>query len=173
VYTTLQFKEGQYFSTALLISLSIIVVELLGESVKDALPAIFNWLPFIVMAVLMIVACNRYSSTTQGEVRFRTIFTYGIIVTMLVAVMVVAYRFTYLYMLFPEIKANTIAEARNEMANSSNASENELDAAADLIGRVFIPFAVAGSFVSTLISGIISYVIGAVWVVRKHSTKTP
>lgn len=169
----MQFKEGQYFSTALLISLSIIIVELLGESVKDALPALFNWLPFIVMAVLLIVACNRYSGIPQVEVRFRTIFIYGIMVTMLVAVIVVAYRFAYLYILFPEIKANTIAEARSEMANSSNASENELDAAADLIGRVFIPFAVAGSFISTLVSGVISSVIGAVLAVRKHNTQMP
>lgn len=169
----MQFKEGQYLSTALLISLSIIVVELLGESVKDALPALFNWLPFVIMSVLIIVACNRYSSVIQAEVRFRTIFIYGITITMLVAVIVVAYRFTYLYILFPEIKANTIAEARSEMANSANASENELDAAADLIGRVFIPFAVAGSFISTLVSGIIGSVIGAVLIVRRINTQTP
>lgn len=169
----MQPKGNLYFSTAIFISLSIILFELFGELANNSLPAFFNLLPFIVMALLMVVVCRLYSKEIQEEIRFRKIFVYGVKVTLIVTVIVVAYRFMYLYILFPDIKATTVAQARSEMGSKGDIAENELDAATNLIDRMFIPFAVAGSFVSTLISGLIGSVIGAVAIKRLKNTHLP
>jgi hypothetical protein len=154
-------KRKTYINVCLIISLILVLVDLIGKFADLTFTTWFKWLPSILLIVALIIACKSFGKERNGEVTFGNVFGYGFKVTIFITCIMVIYTLLSLYFIFPEMKDLAIEQTRKQMEEKGTLSQDNMDTALAMTKRLFIPFAIAGVIIGTLIIGVIGSLLGA------------
>ncbi len=144
----------------LLISLIVIVLGIAGYFTDLAFSGWYNWVVNIVMFVAIIIACVHFANQKEGYVTFGNVFSHGFKITLVIALIVLAYSLVSTTVLFPEIKEKAIEMQRTKM-EERGMSEDQIETGMNFAKKYFLAFMVFGVIIGTLIFGAIASLIGA------------
>lgn len=159
--TPMEPKKKTFVNVALVISLILIIVDLIGRFANLTFNSWFKWLPSIILIVALIFACIAFGKEREGNVTFGNVFGYGFKVSAIVTGIMLLYTIIALMFIFPETKDMALEQARKQMEEKGTMSQDNIDAAIGMTRRLFMPFAIAGVIIGTLIIGAIGSVLGA------------
>lgn len=154
-------KRKTFVNVALVISLILIIVDLIGRFANLTFTTWFKWLPAIILIVALIIACMSFGKENNGNVTFGNIFGYGFKVSAIVTGIMLIYTLIALFFIFPETKDMALEEARKQMEAKGTLSQDNIDTALSMTRRLFIPFAIIGVVIGTLFIGAIGSLLGA------------
>jgi ABC-type antimicrobial peptide transport system permease subunit len=77
------------------------------------------------------------------------------------------YTLLSIYLIFPETRDVAIDEARKQMEKQGKMSDDQIDQAIEMTKKFFLPFAIGGSVIGTLIVGAIASLLGAAFAKKK------
>jgi len=164
-------KVTSHITKGLIISLILIVLDLMAGFANFRYATWYRWLPSILMAIGLIWACISYGSQKDNNVTFGNVFGHGFKTSVVIACITVLFAILSITLIFPETKDIAIEQARKQMEEKGEMSEDMIDKALDITRRMFVPFAILGVVVGTLIVGAIISLIGAA--VTKKNPQTP
>ena len=153
--------KKKYINTALVISLILVVIELVGKFAGFTFDTWFKWLPSVLLIVALIIACRNFGKERSGNVSFGNVFGYGFKVTLIVTGIMLIYTILALFFIFPEMKDLVIEEARKQMEEKGTLSQDNIDTALAMTRKLFIPFAILGVIFGTLLIGALGSLLGA------------
>jgi uncharacterized membrane protein YciS (DUF1049 family) len=154
-------RKKTFVNVALVISLILIIVDLIGKFANLTFTTWFKWLPSLILILALIVACTSFGKENNGNVTFGNVFGYGFKVTAIVTGIVLIYTIIALLFIFPETKDMALEQARKQMEEKGTMSQDNIDAALAMTRKLFMPFAIAGVIIGTLLIGAIGSVLGA------------
>jgi uncharacterized membrane protein YciS (DUF1049 family) len=154
-------KKKTFINVALIISLILILVDLVGKFANLSFTTWFKWLPAIILIVALIIACMSFGKENNGNVTFGNVFGYGFKVSAVVTGIMLIYTIIALFFIFPETKDMALEEARKQMEAKGTLSQSNIDAALSMTRRLFTPFAIIGVVIGTLLIGVIGSLLGA------------
>jgi hypothetical protein len=132
----------------------------------------YAWASYIIILGGIIWACYTYAQDMENNVTFGNVFAHGFKVSAVLASFTVIYTILSITVLFPEVKEQALELTRSEMEKQGVLGDAEIDQSVSMISKFFLPFAIAGAALGTLIIGVISALIGAA-VVKKNPNPTP
>jgi hypothetical protein len=145
----------------LIISLVLIVIDLIAGFAKFKFETWFTWIPTIVLCIMLIWACISYANQMSNSVTFGNVFAHGFKTTAVVACLMLIYTLLSVFVIFPETKELALEKAREQMEKDQRLSESDIENGIEMTRKLFLPFAIAGSVIGTLIVGAIASLIGA------------
>jgi NADH:ubiquinone oxidoreductase subunit 6 (subunit J) len=145
----------------LIITLILAVLDLVGGFAHLKLETWFKWIPTLVLCAAIIWACISYGSQLNGNTTFGNAFAHGFKTSAVVACILILYTLLSIYIIFPETKDLAIEEARKQMEAKGNIPDATIDQALEMTRKFFLPFAIGGALIGTLIVGAIASLIGA------------
>ena len=154
-------KRKTYINIGIIISLILVLVDLIGKFAGLTFVTWFKWLPSVLMIVALIVACRSFGKERNGQVTFGNVFGYGFKVSVFVTIIVLVYTILSLYFIFPEMKDLALEQARKQMEEKGTLSQDNIDTALAMTKKLFIPFAILGVIIGTLLIGVIGSLLGA------------
>lgn len=132
----------------------------------------FSWISYIIIVGGLIWACITYANDMKHNVTFGNVFAHGFKVTAVLASITVIYTVLAVTVIFPEMKDKALDMARKQMETNQDLSESQIDQALEMTQKFFIPFAIGGALIGTLIIGCIGSLIGAA-IAKKNPHPTP
>jgi hypothetical protein len=153
-------KSSDVLSKALLISLLLMVVDLVGGFAHLRFESWFKWTSTAVFIAALIIVCINYGKQ-HDEVTFGKVFGYGFKISALMALFMLVYTLLSIYVIFPEFKDELLVRTRSDMEAKGGLSEEQIDSAVSMTKKFFIPFAFIGTIVYTLVIGCIGSLLGA------------
>jgi uncharacterized membrane protein len=154
-------KGKSFVNIALVISLILILVDLIGKFANLTFATWFRWLPAIILIISLIFACRNFGTQQGGNVSFGKVFGYGFKISAVVTAIMLVYTIIALYFIFPEMKDMAVEEARKQMEAKGTLSQANIDTALEMTRKFFMPFALIGVVIGTLIIGAIGSLLGA------------
>jgi uncharacterized membrane protein YciS (DUF1049 family) len=154
-------KKKTLINLAQIKSIILILVDLVGKFANLSFATWFKWLPAIILIVALIIACVSFGKENNGNVTFGNVFGYGFKVSAVVTGIMLIYTIIALSFIFPEMKDMALEEARKQMEAKGTLSQSNIDAALSMTRRLFIPFAIIGVVIGTLLIGVIGSLLGA------------
>jgi Protein of unknown function (DUF4199) len=145
----------------LIITLILALIDLIGGFAHLKMETWFRWLPTCVLVAAIIWACINYGSQLNGNTTFGNVFAHGFKTSAVVACILILYTLLSIYIIFPETKDLAIEAARKQMEEKGNIPEANIDQAMEITRKFFLPFAIGGALIGTLIIGAIAALIGA------------
>ncbi len=170
LYTRMDHVKQLNLRISLIISLCLGSIDLIGNSATLSSLRWFKWLPFFTMIALIFFACKEFQKRTKGPVRFRSTFSYGFKITLIVTGIMIAYRLLFLYVIFPGTENDIMNQFRSAMEKGGHVSRDNIESFLKTTRRMFVPFAILGSFATTMLCGIIASAIGAIYSKYRFST---
>ncbi len=159
--TITESKQNSYIITGLVISLILVVVDLIGKFASLTFTTWFRWLSPVLLVIALIIACRSFGKERNGEVTFGNVFGYGFKVTVFILAILVLYSLLSMFFIFPEMKDMAVEEARKQMEEKGTLSQENIDTAVAMTRKLFVPFALAGIIIGTLLIGVIGSLLGA------------
>ena len=160
----------------IIITVAVIVFAVITTVIGIEKSQAFGWVQYILLIVGIIWACISYSSQKEGNVTFGNLFAHGFKVTAVVTCMFILYLILALKVIFPEIKDQSIAIMKTEMAKQpkqKNQPDNEqLEKIITGVSNNFVMITAGGTMVVFLIVGAAASLAGAV-VARKNPNANP
>jgi len=145
----------------LIITLILAVLDLIGGFAHLKLETWFKWIPTLVLCAAIIWACISYGSQLNGNTTFGNTFAHGFKTSAVVACILIFYTLLSIYIIFPETRDLAIEQARKQMEEKGNIPEANIDQAIEMTRKFFLPFAIGGTLIGTLLVGAIAALIGA------------
>ena len=99
-------------------------------------------------------------------------FSHGFKTTAVFTIILVVYTALAFTVIFPELKDKMLEVTRAQMEKDGKLSSAEIDRALSMSSKFFLPFAIAGLLIFSLILGAIGSLIGAA-VAKKNPNPTP
>jgi len=148
-------------SKAVLISLILIVVDLIGSFAHLKFTSWFKWISTIVIIVSLIMACISFGKQNEA-VTYGKAFGYAFKISLIIAIIMTVYSLISVFLIFPEFIDQTLQNARENMEARGNMSQEQMDAGIAMTKKFMQPVPIAiFSFVITLIIGVIGSLLGA------------
>ena len=154
-------KSPDYFSKALIISLILIVLDLIGGFAHIRFETWFKWLPTLIMIAFLIVFCIQYGKQQTEGVTFGKVFGYGFKITSFIVLLMFIYTLISLFLIFPEMKEQVIEKARADMQAKGTYTEDVIEQGVAMTRKFFLPFLILGVVLGTFIFGAIGSLLGA------------
>ncbi len=164
-------KVTSHITKGLIISLILVVLDLVAGFANLRLASWYRWGTTFVLVAALIWACISYASQMDNNVTFGNVFGHGFKTSVVVACIMVLFTIISLFLIFPETKEIALDQARKDMEAKGTMTEDMIDKALDITRRMFLPFALLGVVIGTLLVGAISSLIGAA--VAKKNPQTP
>jgi hypothetical protein len=79
----------------------------------------------------------------------------------MVSAMMIVYHLLFLYVFFPETEKNIMSQMQGELKHNAHAPLYNIDGFVAMTRRFFVPLALLGSFLFTMLCGLIASFIGA------------
>jgi uncharacterized membrane protein YciS (DUF1049 family) len=146
---------------ALIISLLLAVLDIIAGFANFKYATWYRWIPAILLLFALIWAVINYASQNNGDVTFGNAFAHGFKVSAIAACFAIVFAILSIYLIFPDTKDIVIEQARKQMEEKGNLSEENINAALDITRKLFFPFAIGGALIGTIIVGTIGSLIGA------------
>jgi hypothetical protein len=154
-------KSSDILSKALLISLILIVVDLIGGFAHLRFTSWFKWISTIVILISLIYAGINYGKQ-QDLVTFGKVFGYCFKISLLISVFMLVYTLISIYVIFPEFTDQALQNAREGMEAKGGLTEEQIDAGMAMTKKFMQPVPLAiFSFVATLFICTIGSLLGA------------
>jgi hypothetical protein len=164
-------KITTHITKGLVISLALFILDLIAGFAHFKFATWYKWVPSVILFIAFLWACLSYSAQQDHKVTFGNIFGHGFKTSVVVACLSVIFALLSIFVIFPETRDVALDQARKQMEEKGNISEDNINQALDITKRLFIPFAIAGVIFGTLIIGAIASLIGAA--VAKKVPQTP
>lgn len=132
----------------------------------------YSWVSYLIMIGCTVWACISYAKDMDGNVTFGNVFSHGFKTTSVFTIILVLYTALSLTVIFPEMKDKMLEFSRAQMEKDGKLSSADIDRAVSMTSKFFIPFAIAGMLIFSLIIGAIGSLIGA-GVAKKNPNPTP
>ena len=154
-------KSSDILSKALLISLLLIVVDLIGGFAHLRFTSWFKWISTIVILVSLIYAGINYGKQ-HDLVTFGKVFGYCFKISLLISAFMLVYTLISIYVIFPEFTDQALQNAREGMEAKGGLTEEQIDAGMAMTKKFMQPVPLAiFSFVATLFICTIGSLLGA------------
>ena len=145
----------------LIISLILIVIDLIAGFANFRFTTWFRWIPSLILVAALIWACINYGAQNNSLVTFGNVFAHGFKTSAVVACILVVYTILSIFVIFPESRDQALEIARKQLEEKGNLSEDTIDQGLEVSKKLFIPFAIAGAILGTIVVGLIASLIGA------------
>ena len=145
----------------LLVSLILIVIGIAGYFTKLFEQSWFSWASNGILCIAVIWGCITYANQMNGQVTFGNVFTHGFKMSVVVALILIVWVLLAMTVLFPEMKDKTLEMARQRMEERGNLSDSQIEQGVEFTKKFFIPFAIGGTLLGTLIFGTVASLLGA------------
>lgn len=158
-----------------IITLAIIVFAVITAIVGIEKSRSFGWVQYLLIIAGIIWACIGYSKEKDGNVTFGNVFAHGFKVTAVVTCIFILYMVLALKVIFPDIKEQSIAIMRTEMAKQPKQPEQNTEQLEKIISGVsenFVLITATGTMIVFLIVGAVASLAGAV-VAKKNPDTNP
>ncbi|HLY69855.1 MAG TPA: DUF4199 domain-containing protein [Puia sp.] len=146
---------------ALIISLLLAVLDMIAGFAKFKYATWFPWVSSILLLVAIMWACINYVSQNNGDVTFGNAFAHGFKVSAIAACFSIIFVILSIYIISPDTRDIVLERTRKQMEEKGNLSEENINAALDITRRLFLPFAIGGALIGTILVGTIGSLIGA------------
>ena len=160
-------KVTSHITAGLVVSLILIVLDLIAGFAGFKFAIWFRWIPTLILCIGIIVVCIYHSNQKNNYVTFGNVFAFGFKTSAVIACLMLIYTLLSLFVIFPETKDIAIDEARKQMESQGNLSEDQIDQPIGMTQKFFLPFAIGGTVIGTLIVGAISALLGAAFAKKK------
>lgn len=148
-------------SKAILISLILIVVDLIGGFAHLKFTSWFKWISTIVIITSLIISCINYGKQ-HDEVTFGKVFGYAFKISLIISILMTVYSFISIYVIFPEFIDQALQDARAGMEAKGGLTEEQIDAGMAMTKKFMQPIPLGiFSFLITLFVCTIGSLLGA------------
>jgi NADH:ubiquinone oxidoreductase subunit 6 (subunit J) len=154
-------KVMTHIVKGLLVSLILIVLGIAGYLTGLYKEGWFSWTTYVIELIGIIIGCVSYANQMNGLVTFGNVFAHGFKMSVVIALILIVWFLLAITVIFPEMKERIFDMTRQRMEDNGKMSESQIDQAMDMTRKFFIPFAIAGTLLGTLICGAIASLIGA------------
>jgi hypothetical protein len=154
-------KVMTHVQKGLLVSLILIVIGIAGYFTKLFEQSWFSWASNGILCIAVIWGCVTYANQMNGQVTFGNVFTHGFKMSVVIALILIVWVLLAMTVLFPEMKDKTLEMARQRMEERGNLSDSQIEQGVEFTKKFFIPFAIGGTLLGTLIFGTVASLIGA------------
>jgi hypothetical protein len=154
-------KVMTHVQKGLLVSLILIVIGIAGYFTKLFEQSWFSWASNGILCIAVIWGCITYANQMNGQVTFGNVFAHGFKMSVVVALILIVWVLLAMTVLFPEMKDKTLEMARQRMEERGNLSDSQIEQGVEFTKKFFIPFAIGGTLLGTLIFGTVASLIGA------------
>ena len=139
-----------------LLVLFSVIINLLGLMNQPGI----NLIQYAIIIGGLVLVINMYAKANNNEVSFGNLFAYGFKATAVYTILFIAFTVLF-FLLFPEIKEQTIEMAREQLEKRKDMSEDQIDQALEISRQFFWVGVVGGSMIFMIIIGAIGSAIGA------------
>ncbi|PWT77278.1 MAG: hypothetical protein C5B59_04470 [Bacteroidetes bacterium] len=160
-------KVTSHITKGLIISLILFVLDIIAGFAGLKYANWYKWVPAIIMFALLIWVCASYASQMNNNVTFGSVFGHGFKTSAVIACLTVIFTLLSIFVIFPETKDIALDQARKQMEAKGQLSEDQIDKSIDITKRLFVPLAIIGIIVFTLLEGVVASLIGAA-IVKKN-----
>jgi len=154
-------KVMTHVQKGLLVSLILIVIGIAGYFTKLFEQSWFSWASNGILCIAVIWGCITYANQMNGQVTFGNVFAHGFKMSVVVALILIVWVLLAMTVLFPEMKDKTLEMARQRMEERGNLSDSQIEQGVEFTKKFFIPFAIGGTLLGTLIFGTVASLLGA------------
>jgi len=155
----------------LMLALVLVVLDLIAGFAHFKFATWFRWIPTLVFCGGIIWSCITYANQNNGNVTFGNVFADGFKTTAVATCITVIYTILSILVIFPETKDVAMDEARKQMEAKGNMPQETIDQAIEMTKKFFVPFAIGGALIGSIIVGAIASLIGAA--IAKKNPQTP
>jgi Protein of unknown function (DUF4199) len=165
-------KVTTHITKGILIALILFVVDLIGgfTHLKYTAPS-YGWVSTILLLIAIIWATSNYGNQLNNNVTFGNLFAFGFKTSAVVACITLIFALLSIFLIFPDSKDLYLEQARKRMEEKGNIPDETINQALEMTKKMFLPFAIAGVILGTLIVGAIGALIGAA--ITKKKPQTP
>ena len=155
-------KSSDFLGKAILLSLILIVVDLIGGFAHLRFENWFKWIGTIIMIVAIIVFCIQFAKQQTDGVTFGKVFGYGFKIALIVSLIVVVYSLLSINLIFPEYINEVLVKTRTDLQAKGGMSDEQIDQAVAMTKKFMTPVPMSiFVFIATLFFGTISALLGA------------
>jgi hypothetical protein len=154
-------KVMTHVQKGLLVSLILIVIGIAGYFTKLFEQSWFSWASNGLLCIAVIWGCITYANQMNGQVTFGNVFAHGFKMSVVIALILIVWVLLAMTVLFPEMKDKTLEMTRQRMEERGNLSDSQIEQGVEFTKKFFIPFAIGGTLLGTLIFGTVASLIGA------------
>lgn len=163
-------KITTHITKGLILALVLIVIDVVATVTGIKYENWFRWLPTLLFCVAIIWACINYANQMDNNVTFGNVFVHGFKVSTVIACIMVLYVILSIFVLFPEQVDKAMEVARKQM-EEKNVPDANIEQGIALGKKLFVPFAIGGAALGSVIVGAIASVIGGA--IAKKNPQTP
>ena len=149
-------------SKAILLTLILIVIDLIGGFAHLRFENWFRWISTIVMVIAIIVFCIQFGKQQTEGVTYGKVFGYGFKIALLVSVFVVVYSLLSINLIFPEYIDQVLVKTRTDLQAKGGMTDEQIDQAVSMTKKFMQPIPMSiFIFLATLFFGTIAALLGA------------
>jgi len=164
-------KVTSHITKGLVIALILFVLDIIAGFAHFKFATWWRWIPSIILLAAIIWACLNFAAQKNHDVTFGNIFGHGFKTSVVVACITIVFSLLSIFLIFPETKDVALEEARKQMEAKGTLSQDMIDQSLEITRKMFVPFAIIGVIVGSVIVGAIASLIGAA--VPKKNPQTP
>ena len=166
-------KKSDYIGKAVLLSLVLIIVDLIGGFTHLRFESWFRWLSTIIMVIGIIVFCIQFGKQQTDGVTFGKVFGYGFKIALFVSVIVVLYSLLSINVIFPEIIDQILVKTRTDLQAKGGMTDEQIDQAVAMTKKFMQPIPLSiFTFLATLFFGTIASLLGAAFTKKTEPVPT-
>ena len=154
-------KKSDLIGKGLVVSLILMVVDLIGGFAQLRFESWFRGLPVGILVIAVILLCIQYGKEGIEDTTYGKVFGYGFKITLLIALFMFIYTLLSLFIIFPELKEMVLQKTRTDMEAKGTYSQDVIDSAVNMTKKFFVPFALIGGILATVLFGVIGSLLGA------------
>ena len=165
-------KTSDYLGKAVIISLILVIVDLIGGFAHLRFASWFKWISTVILVITIIIFCIQFGKEQTEGVTFGKVFGYGFKISLFVAIMMIAYTLISVLVIFPEFIDEVLMKARTDMEAKGGMSEDNIETALGYTRKFFLPAALVFAFLGTLFFGMIGSLLGAAFTKKSEPIPT-
>jgi hypothetical protein len=155
-------KSSDFMSKAILLTLILIVIDLIGGFAHLRFENWFRWISTIVMVITIIVFCIQFGKQQTEGVTYGKVFGYGFKIALLVSVFVVVYSLLSINLIFPEYIDQVLVKTRTDLQAKGGMTDEQIDQAVTMTKKFMQPVPMSiFIFLATLFFGTVAALLGA------------
>jgi hypothetical protein len=155
-------KSTDFIGKAILLSLILIVIDLIGGFAHLRFETWFRWISTIVMIIVLIVFCIQFGKQQTDGVTFGKVFGYGFKISLVVSAFMVIYTLLSIYVIFPEFIDQILVKTRTDLQAKGGMSDDQIDQAVSMTKKFMQPIPlIIFTFLATLFFNTIGSLLGA------------
>jgi hypothetical protein len=155
-------KSTDFMGKAILLSLILIILNLIGGFAHVQFETWFKWLPSIILLVAIIIFCIQYGKLETDGVTFGKAFGYGFKISLVVSILIAVYTLLSVLFIFPEFTDQALQQARASMEAKGTYTEDQIDQGMAMTKKFLQPIPVGiFAFLGTLFFSTVASLLGA------------